>query len=341
LVKNLLKTTLAWTLVVLGADRIGRRINRHRLLTVMFHGITRQGYTPPVWTQLPEKVFRRQIEFLCRYYQPVTMGQVVEAVIGGSSLPEQAVLITFDDGLRNNATVAWPILKKMGVPAAIFLTVDFIGTDRFFWVDELYLFLVEAAHQGRELPLDDRPQALSRMRRGDIWGAYLDIVESCKRIPEMERDKILNRLAEAVPFERTRYAEDFGLMGWDQVRAMDQEGQIEFGVHTATHRILTQTDPEILESEIAGAKRTLEFQLGHPVDTFCYPNGRRGLDFLPEHENIIRQAGYRCAFTTNNGLYSPLIDDSFSISRVPSGNDQTSHPALFKLSAARINPLKL
>ena len=184
-----------------------------------------------MWTQLPEEVFRRQIEFLSRHYRPVSLQQVVNAISDGAPLPEQAALVTFDDGLRNNATVAWPILREMGVPAAIFLTVDFIGTERFLWVDELYLYMVEAAKLGIELPLDDRPQARDRLQNGDVWNAYLDVVEAYKRIAKAQRDKNLERMADTVSLERVKYAEDFGLLDWDQVRAMDRDGLIDFGVH--------------------------------------------------------------------------------------------------------------
>ncbi len=302
----------------------------------MYHGVTRRSYAPPVWTQLPEEVFRRQIEFLSRHYRPVSLQQVVNAISDGAPLPEQAALVTFDDGLRNNATVAWPILREMGVPAAIFLTVDFIGTERFLWVDELYLYMVEAAKLGIELPLDDRPQARDRLQNGDVWNAYLDVVEAYKRIAKAQRDKNLERMADTVSLERVKYAEDFGLLDWDQVRAMDRDGLIDFGVHTATHQILTQLEPDALGPEIVGAKKKLEARLGRPVEAFCYPNGRRGIDFSPEHEELLRRADYRCAFATSRGLWDPKKDDPFAIWRIPAGNDLTSHPAFFRLSAGGV-----
>lgn len=333
--KALLKKSLARGGVLAGIDRFGRWRNRHRLLTVMYHGVTRQEYDPPVWTQLPERIFRRQIAFLARYYRPVTLQQVLDAIAGDRPLPPRAVLVTFDDGLRNNATVAWPILQEFQVPAAIFLTVDFIGTDRFFWVDELYLYLVEGKRQGISLPLQRWPEASVLLARGDVWGAYLEVVETCKRMPQQERVDLLEQLRKAVSLNRAEWAEDFGLLDWQQVGEMAAEGLIDFGAHTATHQILTGMEPTQIEAELVTARQTLENRLQRPVTSFCYPNGRKGVDFNPDHETLLKRIGYRCAFATDRALFRPAVDNPMAIGRIPAGHDLTSDPAWFRLSAAR------
>lgn len=331
-----LKKLLSSILVGAGVDTVGRWINRHKLLVVMYHGVTRRQYNPPVWTQLPEVIFQRQLEFLARHYQPVTLQQVIKAISGACSLPERAVLITFDDGLRNNATVAWPILRQMDIPAAIFLTVDFIETDRFFWVDELYMYLVEAARSGKVWPLADLPEGRSNFEAGDLWATYLNIVEKYKRFPESTLRERLSILTAALPFDRGQYKEDFGLLDWSQVKGMHREGLIDFGVHTATHQILTQMDQENTEHELDTSKKILEEKLGQPVKAFCYPNGRRGHDFSLEHEALLRKIGYTCAFATDRALFDPTHDNPYAVGRVPAGHDLTSYPAFFRLNAAAL-----
>ena len=330
-----LKSLLAGALVCMGADAFGRWRNRHKLLVVMYHGVTRHNYHPPVWTQLPEAVFRRQMEFLAHAYRPVSLQLVLRAIVGEELLPERAVLITFDDGLRNNATVAWPILRQMGMPAAIFLTVDFIGTDRFFWVDELYMHLIEAVRSGKEWPLADIAGINELLRSKRIWDAYLVMVEQYKRLPESVRQERMAPLTTALPFDRSVYQEDFGLMDWQQVAAMHGENTVDFGVHTATHQILTQMDPAKTEHELVASKSILEERLGHQVKAFCYPNGRQGHDFLPEHERLLREIGYTCAFATDKGLFDPAHDNPYAIGRVPAGNDLTSCPQFFRINTAR------
>lgn len=328
------KLALAHFFISLGIDRVGRSFNRRKLLVVMYHGITRQSYDPPVWTQLPQTIFRRHLEFIACHYYPVSLGRLMETLDGGPPLPERAVLITFDDGLRNNATVAWPILKEFGIPATIFLATDFIGTKRFLWVDELYIILAEGARHGIRLPLKDSPPALNRFHRGDVWGAYVELVEAYKRTPESERTERLLELKAAVPLDGVDFEEDFGLLDWSQVQAMARDGLIDFGAHTATHKILTQMEPNDMDHEIIGSKETIQSHLGRSVEAFCYPNGRPGIDFSSEHREWLRQAGYQCAFTTRRALFNPGVDDPFTIGRIPAGHDTTSHPEIFRWNCA-------
>ena len=74
--------------------------------------------------------FSAQQEMLARRYEVVSLEQVAESVRGGPPLPPRAVLVTFDDGYRDNLDVAKPILDEFGHRATIFVPTDFIGSQR-------------------------------------------------------------------------------------------------------------------------------------------------------------------------------------------------------------------
>ena len=76
---------------------------------------------------------------------------------------------------------------------------------------------------------------------------------------------------------------------------------MEIGCHTYTHRKLTQVPVAELEREIRGAKAFLEDELGSPVTTFSYPNGRFNQDILGR----VRAAGFSAACSTIPGYYRP------------------------------------
>ncbi|HJV66218.1 MAG TPA: polysaccharide deacetylase family protein [Geomonas sp.] len=315
-----------------GVDALFRYLNRNRLLVVMYHGVTRAEYHPPVWTQLPLPVFRRQLEFLREHYRMVTLPEVVAACSGGS-LPERAALVTFDDGLMNNYTVAFPVLKELAVPAAVFLTVDLIGTDRVLWFDELYLLMVEGYRRGGALTLPE-PQAQKEYRAGRLWDAYFTLVESLKLVGERVREEVMEMLRSTVPLERSQVPADFDLLGWEQVRQMQQSGLVSFGVHTATHRILSELEDEGLEGELLVPKVRLARELGYEPHAFCYPNGRPGIDFHLAHQEFLRECGYLCAFTTENALFDWRHGDSLGIGRISAGNDTTSEEGYFRMNTS-------
>lgn len=339
-VREMVKKALTKALVVSCADVLFRHLNRDRLLVVMYHGVTRQSYEPPVWTQLPLPVFRSQLEFLSKHYRFVTLQQVVRALDQGEPLPERSALITFDDGLKNNYSVAYPVLKEMGIPAAIFLTIDMIGESEMFWFDELYLLIREGAALGAELELPG-PGAQGHYLGGDVWQAYIACVEYAKRCGREKRQRLLEYLRSRIPLELERHLDDFGLLDWDQVREMARSGLIGFGVHTATHRILSELKEHELEEEVMAPRMKFAEQLGMEAESFCFPNGRPGVDFYPSHLEYLRCRGYVCAFSTSDELFDLQAGNRMAISRIPAGNDGSSHPDYFRLNTAGVlSPLR-
>lgn len=329
-----LKNMLIGSANFICADTVFRRLNKNKLLVVMYHGVTQSDYDPPVWTQLPVSVFRRQLEFLRKNYSFVTLSEVVDAIRNRCPLPERAALITFDDGYRNNYGVAFPLLRELGVPAAIFLTVDYIGSDEILWFDELYFLLQEAARRRIRLDLPVRP-AREKLQAGRVWDCYEILAETLKRSGAETRTVEMERLRASVPLDKKPgLMNDFGMMSWDELREMQRSELIEFGVHTATHRILSELEEKEWEREILLPRVKLEQELETEIASFCFPNGRPLIDFSQEHRDYLLKSGYSCAFSTQNGIFDLRCDDRMAIGRIPAGNDPTSEPDYFALNTS-------
>jgi peptidoglycan/xylan/chitin deacetylase (PgdA/CDA1 family) len=70
-------------------------------------------------------------ELLARGWEPLPLAALAARIAGGRD-GARAFAVTFDDGYRDNHDVAWPILERLGVQATIFLTADFVGSERAF-----------------------------------------------------------------------------------------------------------------------------------------------------------------------------------------------------------------
>ena len=74
------------------------------------------------------KTFEKQIRFLAECgYQSISPELMVAAVYGDGKLPEKPILITFDDGYENFYNYAYPIMKKYGYTATVFLLAGYTG----------------------------------------------------------------------------------------------------------------------------------------------------------------------------------------------------------------------
>jgi peptidoglycan/xylan/chitin deacetylase (PgdA/CDA1 family) len=92
--------------------------------------------TQPNWVS-PEN-FEFQMNYLKKNgFKVISLDELVESIKSERRLSRKSVVITFDDGYEDNYTNAYPILKKYGFPATIFLVSDSIDTEGFLTADQI------------------------------------------------------------------------------------------------------------------------------------------------------------------------------------------------------------
>ena len=91
-----------------------------------YHKIGTQKELGITW--IAPSVFEKQIAFLhSQKYQTVSPNDLKKALLENKKLPEKSVMITFDDGYESCYTYAFPILKRYGFTATIFMLVGYVG----------------------------------------------------------------------------------------------------------------------------------------------------------------------------------------------------------------------
>lgn len=103
------------------------RIRRQRSVVLGYHGVADSRLRDDLsLLQVSPARFRRHLELLLAAgFEFVTMAELARSAGGDSPEPGLAV-ITFDDGMRNNRTIALPILSEYGIPATVYVTIGFI-----------------------------------------------------------------------------------------------------------------------------------------------------------------------------------------------------------------------
>jgi peptidoglycan/xylan/chitin deacetylase (PgdA/CDA1 family) len=271
------------------------------LLTVLaYHRVTDInsrdfcGYKPNV-SASPEE-FERQVAYICRHCSPIAIGDLEGWLDRGDRLPDRPVLVTFDDGYADNGDVAWPILRSKHVPAVVFLATGHIGTGRAFLWDLVALAMERTRKSIAELPLLGET-ALSTSREREfattLW------VEQSKALQPVQRWLALRALIDCLDVSVDESAFGQLYLSWDDVRRLASEG-LDFGGHTLTHPILTRSSYLDARHEIEGSRNKIASILGCAPCAFAYPNGS-AKDFNPEHEKLVRDAGYAMAFSLKPG----------------------------------------
>jgi len=103
-------------------------IRRRRSVVLGYHGVAQSRLRDDLsLLQVSPARFRAQLELLLAAgFRFLTMAELAQRAGGGTPEPGLAA-ITFDDGMRNNRTVALPILSEYGIAATVYVTIGFIG----------------------------------------------------------------------------------------------------------------------------------------------------------------------------------------------------------------------
>jgi len=251
------------------------------------------------------------MRFLLQHFRPA---RTLELLADDPEASRARFSVTFDDGYRDNLTLAAPVLERLGIPATLFVTTDFIGTQRLFWWEQLGELLRGAQETRLELRAV-APELYARWSLPDALDcaapdarerAHWLISMALMRTPPEEIDGVLARLALALRAPRRREGRAAPLLDWDDVRRWRKAG-FDVGGHGASHANLGLAADLLAQSEIEGCLRALERETGAAASLFAYPYGG------PEHRSpgavrALAANGCRGAFTTELGLLGPRSD---------------------------------
>lgn len=241
-------------------------------------------------------------------------------LIGPDDLPRIArkgrgryALITFDDGYRDNYEVAFPILRREGVPATFFVTTGFLDNPGLPWWDEI-AWMVRTSRRS-EINLAGWLPASIPFDEPDREGAVRSLLRAYKAMPPDSTARYLDAIAETTGSGRCR-ADGMNLwMTWDMIRKM-RAGGMTIGGHSVSHPVLARASRQRQSEEILGCGRRLADELGESMRYFSYPVGGRDA-FDAATRDCLRQAGVEYAFSYYGG-YRRFDDwDDYDVQRVP------------------------
>jgi peptidoglycan/xylan/chitin deacetylase (PgdA/CDA1 family) len=294
------------------------------LIVLTYHRIADPAHDPfyePVISATPES-FKIQVDWLCDNFRIVALDELIAQIEPGSRWHEPVVLLTFDDGYRDNFDLAVPILRERSVPATFFIPTTFLEAPQLPWWDHV-AYVIKQTKSPR-LTLEPVPDSIAPMvidltarsrfmAIKTIIGAFLD-----KTI--VDDGWFLQQLAEraAVDADVKRLGCQL-FMSWDQVRELADSGsRLTIGSHGHSHSRLAGLDRDRQRFELTESKRILETHLGREVSALAYPYGWPGT-YTTETKELAALVGYRIAFASREDLNRPGVFDRFDMSRLGVG----------------------
>jgi peptidoglycan/xylan/chitin deacetylase (PgdA/CDA1 family) len=249
---------------------------------------------PSINITIPVLEFEQQIGYISKHYDCVALPNAVERLAEGT-LSTRTIIVTFDDGYRDNLVNALPILERHNVPATIFIATGLIdGSFVPWWYEQeaivKKLDAMEVSWKGKSYFWKLETPAQTFLAVSELNSIFRAMCFDDQRA-FMEKVRSLSP-------NRFNFESEF--LSWDEVIELDRHPLITIGAHTKNHPVLSRSTAEELRDELVGGREIFENRLGHPVDHLAYPFGGSSEAGHREFE-AAREAGFRSAFTTRFG----------------------------------------
>jgi peptidoglycan/xylan/chitin deacetylase (PgdA/CDA1 family) len=293
-----------------GRDRKGLRILAyHRVLDDQVNSF---AFDKDVISANSED-FYQQMKFVSRHFEVISFADLHQCERENRNWPDRALIVTFDDGYKDNYTHAYPILKAFHIPATIFLVTGHIGQNKLFWWDAIAYCVKQTKLAAKDFPaIAEQPLQLTDQREKEL--AIQRILGWIKQVPDEVSRQFVARLPEELEVEMPEGVSQGMHLSWDEVKEM-AENKIEFGSHTVTHPILANVGEEQLESELFESKKTIEQNLNKEILALSYPVGRK-TKFNRLTQQAAAKQGFRYAVSYEEGLVFQQGYDRYAMPRI-------------------------
>ncbi len=299
---------------------------------IMYHYVRELPFTRyPKIKGLKVSEFEHQLDFLKEHFNFVTMEQCMDVVYEKSSIfPENAALLTFDDGYKEHFTEVFPILDQRDIQGSFFPPAQAILEHKLLDVNKIHFILASAENSeelideihSRMLDLDEKYQ----MKKPEYYWHKLKDSEHrydppevvyIKRLLQRELPKkpceiILDILFNKyIGIDQDIFAKEL-YMNPEQIKCMLRNGMY-IGGHGYAHQWLNAMT---LEEQAFEIDKTVEFLRHIGVDTekwvMCYPYGAYNQKTI----DLLKKKKCKLGLTTEVGTAALNKMNAYTLARM-------------------------
>lgn len=299
--KNRVKILLGIAFYYSGLFRLIRAWNNlvgRRLTIVMYHRVT-NGEVSTLAHSLPfmfvtAGAFESHLEFYKKHYRVLNFEEL-SSYAGNGKIPRNSLIITFDDGYKDNIVHALPLLRKYGCPWVLFLSTGYVGSKEVCWWDKFYCLMTYL----RNCELQGRLPYLGRIVEGFYAEFKRDpsaLFSSLNDLPTSMLEAFMKEMRPHIVHVEEEIQRDNHFMDWGDIDAVGPF--TEFGAHTHMHVNLCTVGVTQAREEINLSKNVLEKHIKRKTLAFAYPAGRYNETTIGE----VKKAGYSYAVIGKRGV---------------------------------------
>lgn len=298
-----LKVSGAAALAASGIPQLVARITgcSERPLVLGYHRVVDEYRPDPLSAlqpmQIDVRMLESHIDWVARRYRIVSLDELGSQLTSGAP-GRRLAAVTLDDGYRDAYEVAFPLFRRKGIPAAVFVVSGLIGSDEVPPFDRLYYQLAQGYRREGRFPAD-AAQMMARIgvdrrdaRRVQRAAKAYDALQATLLVMSQSQiHQLVEALEAEYPMSET-VASRLRCVTWDMLERMSAGG-MTIGSHTCNHIFLTRETRSTVSAELVTSKNQIEGRLGIRMRHFAYPAG----EFSHESTRAVAAAGYDFAYT--------------------------------------------
>jgi peptidoglycan/xylan/chitin deacetylase (PgdA/CDA1 family) len=227
--------------------------------------------------------------------------------------------LTLDDGYRDNKEWAYPILKRHGVPFAVYVPSSFPDRLGKLWWRVLEQTIANATRL--TLAIDGERREIECASAAQKRQAFASLYWWLRSLPTNQAIfDVVADLAERHGVDAAAICDEH-CMAWREIAELSRDPLVTIGAHTVNHVILSKTSDDVARSELKMGQAALEAALGKAPKHFSYPFGDAGAAGPREFAAAL-EAGYKTAVTTRPGvLFAEHADHLLALPRLSINGD--------------------
>ena len=235
----------------------------------------------------------------------VDLDGAITRIRGATPAPRPFVALTFDDGYRDTADVALPILERHGAPFTVYVTTGFAERSARMWWVEMEEAI--AALDRVSIVAGGRSFDLPATTPAEKQTAFESLYWPLRAGEEAELLRVSGELAAMAKIGGADVVDELCL-NWTGLRKLGRHPLATIGAHTLTHPMLAKHSEDAARREMTESKAIIEREIGRPVLHLAYPVGDPG-SAGPREFALAQEAGYVSAVTTRPGMLFPQHAD--------------------------------
>jgi len=269
-------------------------------IVLFYHGVEEQIIDPRVQTlHIPFHHFEKQIAYLRKYFDIISLDHFCDCLSNGHKIDPSQIIMTFDDGYKNNLNIVAPYLEAHDIPFSVFVSTRHITEGRRFPTYYLRASVFYSRDKHAKILNEEFDISTHAGKQSTIGVISKKLKHSPQKIAEQIVEDLIGLLPKGQWLELNHRFSSDEPMNWDEVKQLHDRGVV-IGSHCHDHFILhNKQSMEEIDDQLQTSKALVQEHVGE-CKYIAYPNGGMS-DIFPDAVASVRANQYLAGLTTIAG----------------------------------------